>query len=121
MLFLAAFFVGSKLVEQGWLTIPPCGLRESMGLPCPGCGGTRTAIAYFNGQLIKAARYNPLVLAFCLNWSLQTLNVALFRWLHRRIHVRWLHLSYNTKFALFTGIFVLNWLVVTQLAHYWIE
>ena len=121
MIFLLGFIVGSKLIYYEYITIAPCGIRERMGMPCPGCGGTRTTIAFFNGQLLKSLTFNPLVWVFCMTWSLQALNIAFYRFMGRRIHVRWRYLSYRTKFVLATFVFVFNWFIVTQLSFYWIE
>jgi hypothetical protein len=40
---------------------PACQLRRFTGIPCPGCGGTRTAILLSRGHLVDALLMNPLV------------------------------------------------------------
>ncbi len=40
----------------------PCLFRTITGLYCPGCGGTRAAIALLHGNIILSFFYHPLVL-----------------------------------------------------------
>ena len=42
--------------------MPPCAFNAVTGLYCPGCGGTRAAIAFFRGQLIRSFKFHPFVL-----------------------------------------------------------
>lgn len=42
--------------------IKPCLLLTTLGLYCPGCGGTRAVEALFHGQLLTSLWYHPLVL-----------------------------------------------------------
>jgi hypothetical protein len=39
----------------------PCGLRVATGYPCLACGGTRSVQALASGDVIAAAKFNPLV------------------------------------------------------------
>lgn len=41
---------------------PPCFFRAISGLYCPGCGTTRAVSAVLGGDLVTAARMNPLLL-----------------------------------------------------------
>ena len=43
-----------------------CYVRDHFHLYCPGCGGTRAAIALLKGQLIKSFIYNPYPLFICV-------------------------------------------------------
>ncbi len=36
-----------------------CGMKLSTGLPCPGCGMTRSVQSTFHGNLLAAWQYNP--------------------------------------------------------------
>lgn len=40
----------------------PCFFSYVLGFYCPGCGGTRAAIALLKGQILKSLWYHPLVL-----------------------------------------------------------
>ncbi len=42
--------------------IKPCLLLTTLGLYCPGCGGTRALEALLHGQLLMSLWYHPLVL-----------------------------------------------------------
>jgi len=39
---------------------PPCLFRSAFGLPCPGCGLTRSIVALWRGDLLLSLRYHPL-------------------------------------------------------------
>lgn len=121
LIFLTAFFVGSKLVAHGWVVLPACGLRAMTSLPCPGCGGTRAVIAFFQGELLQALAYNPLVVFFCLLWTGVALNLLLFKTLGYRVHWKWLNLSYRARFLLAAAALLVDWVAVVQLSRGWGE
>ena len=57
---VAAIFVWA--FGDGWLVkVPDCAFEVITGLYCPGCGGTRSAIALFRGRFIKSFLYHPAV------------------------------------------------------------
>lgn len=39
--------------------LPPCFVKDMVGLDCPACGGTRMVINIFRLNFIKALLYNP--------------------------------------------------------------
>lgn len=121
LIFLGAFFIGAQLIQYDYLNLGACGLRQSTGIPCPGCGGTRATIAYFNGQWLTSLSYNPLVFGFCFVWSMQALNLLSYQLLKTRVHVRWRYFSYNARLFGAAFIFLLNWWLVNELSHHWIE
>lgn len=43
------------------LPLPACYFHEWTGLPCPSCGSTRLVESLLAGDLLGAARWNPLV------------------------------------------------------------
>lgn len=59
---------------------PGCPFRLLTGLDCPGCGGTRAAIALLNGQVLRALDHNvvTVVLMPVLGWGW-------WRWLKARM------------------------------------
>jgi hypothetical protein len=63
-LLLAGAAAGVLLVPlvlawTGWKG-PPCLFRAAYGLPCPGCGFTRSILALWNLDLAASFRYHPL-------------------------------------------------------------
>lgn len=57
--------VSSLLLRPLWLALAPglpsCPFRALTGLPCPTCGSTRAALAFFHLDLGAALAANPLV------------------------------------------------------------
>lgn len=56
------------------LTDSLCWFQSLFGVPCPGCGSTRAAIALFQGNFSEAFAYHPLI-----PLSLAILPYAVFR------------------------------------------
>ncbi|PQO33147.1 DUF2752 domain-containing protein [Blastopirellula marina] len=53
---------GPSLVMIPWLGIPlppTCGMQNTFGLDCPGCGLTRSFIALAHGDLTASLAFNP--------------------------------------------------------------
>lgn len=69
---------------------PPCMFRTLFGLPCPGCGLTRSIIALWHGEPTLSFRYHPLGIPTMLGlacvaaWSLAFALMPVSRpWLRR--------------------------------------
>lgn len=60
------FFLPQKL--------PPCPLHHLTGIPCAGCGSTRSTDALLHGDFLRALWFNPLWTAACF--------ATLLLWLH---------------------------------------
>jgi hypothetical protein len=56
LLLLAVPVVAALSVE-----LPLCPMAALLGLPCPGCGLTRAALAALHGDFAAALRFHPLV------------------------------------------------------------
>ena len=50
-----------------------CSFRTTFNIYCPGCGGSRAAIALLQGDIIQSLKYNPITLLFLLNVMLTTI------------------------------------------------
>ncbi|MDR0963410.1 MAG: DUF2752 domain-containing protein [Clostridium sp.] len=56
---LAVVFIPA-LQSRGF-TFPPCGWDYHFRIYCPGCGGTRSVLALFHGNLLQSFLYYPAV------------------------------------------------------------
>lgn len=66
--FVALGLMGAGLLIA-WTGLPEgstCGMKISTGLPCPGCGMTRSVENTFRGDLLTAWHYNPFGPLFVL-------------------------------------------------------
>ena len=82
-LFASATFGIGCLV---WLSLglpwPQCWVRHVLGIPCPTCGSTRSALALLHGHLGQAFQFNPLMCAVylgVLGFDLYAASVMVFR------------------------------------------
>lgn len=66
--------VASFLLPMGGLGVDLCWFHRSVGLPCPGCGITRSVISLSHGHWLDALRDNPFG---PLVWVLAWLSAAL--------------------------------------------
>jgi len=41
--------------------LPPCSLYSLTGLYCPGCGGTRALVLFFQGHFIQSFLHHPVI------------------------------------------------------------
>lgn len=51
--------VTASAIEEGRELIS-CYIKHSLGIYCPGCGGSRAVIALFELDIIKSLKFNPL-------------------------------------------------------------
>lgn len=69
-LLLGICLVASFLVPTAWVAQAPtvCPLRSTTGIPCPGCGLTRSFVATAEGDVVRAFGFHafgpPLMLLF---------------------------------------------------------
>lgn len=64
------------LAWYGW-ELMPCPLLKVTGLPCPGCGMTRSCLAMLRGDWIEVWRLNPFGPVFAIFWAVVGAGVAL--------------------------------------------
>jgi hypothetical protein len=66
-----ALLLVARCYEHRPLRLPECGFRNVAGIPCVGCGGTRSMRALSRGKIVEAARFNPGVVTgvmFSFGW-----------------------------------------------------
>ena len=61
LVLLAAGYLALFLISQIGSSGTKCGLRQSTGLYCPGCGGTRCAHEILTGDLLSALSHNAML------------------------------------------------------------
>lgn len=68
-----------------------CVLRLFTGIPCPGCGLTRAAVAMMQGEVTESLKMHPLLLPILLILLLAVID-KIFK---KRIlsHCKWLYIS----------------------------
>lgn len=71
----------SYAYRTGHSEIFDCGIKRVLGIPCPGCGGTRAVLSLFHGEIFRAVYYNAFVvfgavwyLLFFFSQTLQRLS-----------------------------------------------
>lgn len=67
------------------LGIPTCSFHESTGLPCPGCGLTRSVTSIFHAEWGLAWRYNPFGYGFAAVFVV----LAAFAFVPKSVRMRW--------------------------------
>jgi len=78
----ASFGIGCLAWLSLGLPWPVCWFRHSLGVPCPTCGATRSALALAHGDIGLALRTNPLMCLIYLGiiiFDLYAVAVLLFR------------------------------------------
>ncbi|MDB6056373.1 MAG: hypothetical protein JWO95_217 [Verrucomicrobiales bacterium] len=109
-----ALLIGWNALHLPW---PICAFHALTAHPCATCGATRSAIAFFHGQFMTSARWNPLAFAAYCGISIfdsYALIVLITR--ARRLRVTQMTLlEKNIVRALVVAMLALNWIYL--LAH----
>lgn len=67
---MAAAFVAAGVVliadptSEGGFPLPPCPIKWTTGLDCPGCGAARVLYSLLRGDFPAALHYNALAMVF---------------------------------------------------------
>jgi hypothetical protein len=103
----AALVLGVGLLARArGLTATVCLFKNLTGLPCPGCGGTRMALALLDGRPAEAFILNPLLAAAgCALLPALALRAALARAPRLELSVRERRAAWIAGAALLAG----NW------------
>jgi len=93
-----------------WFDLPafPCAWKNVTGLPCPGCGMTRSTLALMNGHFLESLRYNALTWIMLLLWLIVAIGITIPA-RYRKIWIERIGVWENrTRWGLwFTGIAVI--------------
>lgn len=54
--------------------LPPCVLHSTVGLYCPGCGGTRACYALLEGRILDSILAHPLVIYLAVGYVVYILS-----------------------------------------------
>jgi hypothetical protein len=78
-LFLFAVLYGLCFLwaEARGLSLFSCRVRDTLGLYCPGCGGTRAAVALVRGRLLHSLCCNPLAIYLAVGFLVYDSRVAI--------------------------------------------
>jgi hypothetical protein len=77
VLGLAALTATAMMATVG-LPGLPCVFRSVFGIPCPGCGMTRSMMCVWHGDLVGSLRYHPLGMAVFLAICAGTIGCWLY-------------------------------------------
>ena len=101
-----------ELIKQ--IFLKECSVHAKYQLYCPGCGGTRAAIALLEGNIIESVRYNPITLLLIIDVVLMTIidlvkSISKGKYVFSRIRF-----VYNVAFLAFIVIYSVlrNYLLV---------
>ena len=93
------------LLASGGVDLMPCPLFNVTGLPCPGCGMTRSCLAMLQGNWAEVWRLNPFGPVFAVFWAVVVVGIALPQPWHRRFAARLGRIERRTRWA--------GWLAIT--------
>lgn len=96
---------------------PPCAFHLLTGFYCPGCGGTRAAIAFSSGQIVRSFLLHPfvpyvLILGgwFMISQTIQRISRGKCK---IAMHFRMIYLWVGLVIILLNWIWKNAWLVIT--------
>jgi hypothetical protein len=85
---LGIVFVVSFMLKPSGAGLSTCAFRNAFGIPCPGCGLTRSFAAISHGFFGAAFRMHPLGPAIYAGFALYMVKWAAEAVLHRRLFAR---------------------------------
>jgi hypothetical protein len=75
---VVAVVAAAWLADPAKLGVDLCWFRRLSGLPCPGCGLTRSLLALTQGDLRRSVAFHPFG-PLVLGWALAAASTALLR------------------------------------------
>lgn len=96
--------------------MPPCVYYTSIGIYCPGCGGTRSLLYFINGNILKSFWYHPFVPYFLIISSI-FMGTQTIRFLsHEKIRGMRFRAIY---IYIGIGILIVQWLIKNIVLFGW--
>ncbi|MBN1796865.1 MAG: DUF2752 domain-containing protein [Sedimentisphaerales bacterium] len=65
LICIVLWLAAKDIINIGVL-LAPCGFKMRTGLPCPTCGYTTAALAFFRGDILKAFYIQPAAALLCV-------------------------------------------------------
>ena len=101
----------ARFYDRSPIRAPECGFKTAFGIPCVGCGGTRSMIAFAHGDFIQAVKYNPAVVLGIV----ASIGWLAFRWIRLRRPVSdpsstEKNRTIKLTIAIVLALLLLNWL-----------
>jgi Protein of unknown function (DUF2752) len=89
------------------ITLMQCPFKAVTGLPCPGCGMTRSTLALLQGNIVQSIKYNALTGILLVFWLVVAIGVSIPK-THREKMIRLLgKWEQTTRWPLWFGIIVI--------------
>jgi hypothetical protein len=92
------------LISSGGLNPLPCPLKQATGLPCPGCGMSRSCLAFLKGDFLEVVRQNPFGPVFAAFWVVVGIGVVLPQPWRGRFADCLGRVEQRTRWALWVGL-----------------
>jgi hypothetical protein len=102
--------LGVRFCLQFHVPLPFCILRRTTGLPCPGCGSTRSLAAWAHLDPLSALRFNPLLFCAVIGLVLWLGAVVLDQICGTRLVGRAREIRRRISLRVLLALVVLNWL-----------
>lgn len=85
---IGAMLLGALILSPAGTSFTTCAMKSSTGLPCPGCGLTRSVTSILHGKILAAWQYNPFGFGFLLLFVLASPSAFLPKKYRQRIKER---------------------------------
>ena len=80
--------------RTGHSEIFSCEIKRTLGIPCPGCGGTRAILSLLHGKMFRAIYYNAFVVYGAVWYLLFFFSQTLQRFSSGRVKGMRFHAAY---------------------------
>ena len=96
--------------------ISDCSIRRTLGIYCPGCGGTRAAKALLKGNILLSLKYNPIVFLLLVDCLLMILLERRNKCVYDKLRIIKFQIIFNIAFLAFIAIYSLfrNYLLLEK-------